>query len=123
MKDDNTTNTKEVSKALLKELYLALPEKTRAFLKSQELQKFIEYLEHTFHFSEEESAEVQKLILLLLLTGKTWEEFKEEVILALRDKSSATIEKCVKELENKLGPYIPKKDEVIRSLKNESDTK
>ncbi len=107
----------DISKAIIERIYFALPEKTRLFLKSKELQDFVVSLERRYNLSEEESGEIQRNLLLLLLTGKTWEDLEKELTLILRDKSSATIERCIREIEEKVKPYVPNIDEIERALK------
>ena len=77
-------------------------EKTKKFIKGDEYENTITNLHSKYNLTDDESTSIQIRTLYILLNLEDEITSKQEIILALRNRTAAETEKITKEIEEKI---------------------
>ncbi len=129
MQDD--INQKKYSRKegeeVLEKMFMNLPEKLQDFLASDELAKFMDSLKDKYHLNNEEAYTLINEVTAALLLTTPLQEAKDAIVIGLRDRSEAEIEKIMGELEENVFTPLVKMfsddSDKEKSKKNEEEEK
>jgi len=93
---------------MLDEALVLLPQETQDFLMGGDFLKALTQLQRRYKFNMDEATVIQLGTMLALHDLTPVDELRTEIILALRNRSDAEIERIMKEIDEKILSHAPK---------------